>query len=190
MNIEKDYNEICKAIISEHEAVFKRQDLGEVEALMKAIIKADRIFTMGVGREGIATRAFSMRLMHLGKEVHWVWDDTTPGMHENDLFIATSGSGKIGHIHYVVEQAKAAGTTVAVVTGAPREKTAKLADLVMFVPACVFNGTDDRVVESIQPMGSLFEQHLMMLFDVIILLLEKEMKTTHETMELRHRNIE
>ncbi len=58
---------------------------------------------MGVGREGIAGRSFAMRLMRLGKEVHWIWDDTTPGM-VGDLFIAINGSGKIGHIHYVVEQ--------------------------------------------------------------------------------------
>ena len=97
--------------------------------------------------------------MHLGKEVHWIWDDTTPGMGEGDLFIAVNGSGQIGHIHYVVEQARRTGARIAVVTGAPRQKTPQLADCVLFVPAYVFNGTDERCVPSIQPMGALFEQH-------------------------------
>ncbi|MDO5107588.1 MAG: PhzF family phenazine biosynthesis protein, partial [Coriobacteriaceae bacterium] len=28
---------------------------------------------------------------HLGKEVHWIWDDTTPGMASGDLFIGRRG---------------------------------------------------------------------------------------------------
>ena len=27
----------------------------------------------GAGREGLSTREFAMRLMHLGKESHWIW---------------------------------------------------------------------------------------------------------------------
>lgn len=105
--------------MQEHLEVFKKQDINQLKEFMELIKKADCIFLMGVGREGISTRGFAMRLMHLGKETHWIWDDTTPGMHKNDLFIATNGSGQIGHITYVVEQAKKAGTKVAVVTGSP-----------------------------------------------------------------------
>lgn len=190
MNIQERYEALVRAQLEEHAQVFARQDLGEIEALMEGIQSAKRIFALGAGREGIATRAFSMRLSHLGKEVHWIWDDTTPGMHEGDLCILTSGSGKIGHIHYVAEQAKRAGAKLAIVTGTPREITPQMADYVLFVPACVFNGTDERVVPSIQPMGSLFEQHLFLLYDLIVLLLEEKMQLTHEEMEARHRNVE
>ena len=58
------------------------------------------------------------------------------------------------------------------------------------VPAAVFNGTDDRAVPSIQPMGNLFEQHLYMLFDMIVMMLEEKMQVSHADMEKRHRNIE
>ncbi len=184
------YEELSKAILEEHRLAFVKQDLKEVNNLMNAIEGANRIFVMGVGREGIASRAFAMRLMHLGKEVHWIWDDTTPGMTKGDLFIATNGSGKIGHIHYVVEQAKKTGAEIAVVTGSPNEITPRLADYVLFVPASVFNGTDDRAVPSIQPMGNLFEQHLFMLFDIIVMLLEEKLQISHEDMEDRHRNVE
>lgn len=190
MDLEQRYNELVQVVLDEHKAVFEKQDLDELREFINAIIKANRIFVMGVGREGIAARAFSMRLMHLGKEVHWIWDDTTPGMTKGDLFIAVNGSGKIGHIHYVVEQAKASGASIAVVTGAPKEKTPKLANHVLFVPAYVFNGTDERVVSSIQPMGALFEQHCFLLYDMIIVMLEEEMKLTHDEMEARHRNVE
>jgi 6-phospho-3-hexuloisomerase len=190
MNVGVRYKELYRKVQDEHEAVFERQDVGELEAFMEAIINARRIFVMGVGREGIAARAFSMRLMHLGKEVHWIWDDTTPGMGKGDLFIAVSGSGQIGHIHYVVEQAEKSGATIAVVTGTPLQKTPKLADLLLFVPAHVFNGTDERCVHSVQPMGALFEQHCFLLYDILIVMLEERMKLSHEEMETRHRNIE
>lgn len=190
MNLGETYDRITKAVLSEHAKVFEKQDLSEVRYLMDAINAANRIFTLGAGREGIATRAFSMRLSHLGKDVHWVWDDTTPGMQKGDLFIVVSGSGKIGHIHYVAQQAQMTGAKLVVVTGTPCEITPAMADAVLFVPACVFNGTDKRVVPSIQPMGSLFEQHLFLLYDVIILLLEQDMNLCHEAMEARHRNVE
>lgn len=185
-----DYIKLYETVLAEHEQVFQNQNLDELRETIEEIIKADRVFIMGVGREGIAARGFAMRLMHLGKETHWIWDDTTPGMGENDLFIAVNGSGKIGHIHYVVEQAKNTGARILVVTGNPNEKTPLLADKTLFVPAAVFNGTDTRCIESIQPMGNLFEQHLFLLFDMIIILSEKDLNLSHELMEKRHRNIE
>ena len=181
MDIQKRYGELYATALEEHRKVFEKQDVPELEAFMRAIIAAQRIFVMGVGREGIAARAFSMRLMHLGKEVHWIWDDTTPGMAAGDLFIAVNG---------VVEQAKKTGAKIAVVTGAPRQKTPQLADLVLFVPAFVFNGTDERCVPSVQPMGALFEQHCFLLYDIIIMMLEEEMQLDHAKMESRHRNVE
>ncbi|MCD8216082.1 MAG: hypothetical protein LUC97_10650 [Clostridiales bacterium] len=58
------------------------------------------------------------------------------------------------------------------------------------MPAAVYKGTDPRVVSSVQPMGNLFEQHLFLLFDIIIMLLKEELGLTYEAMEGRHRNIE
>lgn len=190
MNIGEQYKAIYRKVQDEHEAVFKAQDIGMLEDAIKAIVNANRIFTIGVGREGIAMRAFSMRLMHLGKEVHWIWDDTTPGMGKGDLLLAVSGSGKIGHIHYVAEKGKQAGATLYVVTGTPGEMTPSMADCVLFVPAYVFNGTDPRCVPSVQPMGALFEQHCFMLYDILIMMLEEAMRVNHAEMESRHRNVE
>jgi 6-phospho-3-hexuloisomerase len=39
-------------------------------------------------------------------------------------------------------------------------------------------------------MGNLFEQHLFMLFDIIIMLLEEKLSVSHKDMEKRHRNVE
>jgi 6-phospho-3-hexuloisomerase len=189
MKIKENYTSLYQTVLEEHRLVFEQQNLAQLEQFIELIRDHTRIFVMGVGREGIAARGFAMRLMHLGKEVHWIWDDTTPGMNEKDLFIAVNGSANIGHINFVLEQGKKARTKIAVVTGSPSGQAAKIADFCLFVPAAVYNGKDS-VVNSIQPMGNLFEQHLFMLFDIIIMIMEQELHISHDEMASRHRNVE
>ena len=178
-----------KTIAAELEKVFYRIEDSQVEAFIEAIVKAKRIVLAGAGREGLSTRAFTMRLMHLGLDAHWIWDDTTPGIGRGDLLIAVSGSGEIGHIHHVVETAKKRGAAIALVTGDPHKKTSELADTILFIPASVYLGTAD-VVPSVQPMGSLFEQALLITFDMIIMILRDRLDVAPEEMEKRHRNLE
>jgi len=183
------FQELTTTVLKELEQVFARIDVRQIEQLMQEIIQAHKIFLIGVGREGLSTRSFAMRLMHLGKESHWIWDDTTPSIGSEDLLIATSGSGEIGHIHYVVNEAKNAGARIAVVTGTPDRKTPQLADVVLWVPAAVFHGKDN-VVPSIQLMGNLFEQALFITFDQIIMMLVEKMGIHKGDMVGRDRNVE
>lgn len=190
MDIKLEYESFYNQVLEEHRQVFQQQDMKDIHCLMNELKQAARIFVTGAGREGIAARSFSMRMMHLGKEVHWLWDDTTPGMGKGDLFVVVNGSGKIGHIDYLIDQAKRTGARILVITGSPSERTPREADACVFIPACVYKGTDDRVVKSLQPMGNLYEQHLFLLFDIVVMMLEKSWNLTHDEMEARHRNIE
>lgn len=186
-----DYQTMYEAILLEHKKVFEKIDQDNMRKFIKTIKEYNRIFLIGVGREGMVTRAFAMRLMHMGKEIHWVFDDTTPSMSSGDLLIATLGDGKIGHIDYVCKRAKEAGAMIYVVTGSPSGNTAKtVGDKVFFVPAAVYRGVDN-VVPSFQPMGNLFEQSLLIIFDMIIMIIVKETKgLSFEKMSKRHRNVE
>ena len=102
-----EYKEMYEKILDEHRKVYERLDQEGMREFIEEIKAHERIFLIGVGREGMATRAFAMRLMHMGKEIHWIWDDTTPSIGEGDLLIATLGDGGIGHINYICERAKA-----------------------------------------------------------------------------------
>lgn len=186
-----EYKQLYEAILSEHKKVYEKINLDSMNKFIETIKHYNRIFMIGVGREGMATKAFAMRLMHMGKEVHWIWDDTTPNIQSGDLVIATLGDGQIGHINYICQRAKAAGGYIYVVTGSPSGKTAKsLADDVFFVPATVYHGKDD-VIASAQPMGNLFEQCLLIIFDIIIMLMvDSDPNLTFEKMSSRHRNVE
>lgn len=186
-----DYKETYTGILDEYRQVFERVDQNNLRNFIDLIKVHKRIFLIGVGREGMATRAFAMRLMHMGKEIHWIWDDTTPAIGEGDLLVATLGDGRIGHIDYICRRAKEAGAMICVVTGSPSGETAKnVADQVFFVPASVYRGTDD-VVPSFQPMGNLFEQCLLILFDIIIMMIVDETpELSFEKMSKNHRNVE
>lgn len=175
--------------VNELSQVAPRLDRDQIAAFMQAIVGAKRVFLIGAGREGLATRAFAMRLTHLGKETHWIWDDTTPAIGAGDLLIATSGSGAIGHIDYVFDQAVAAGASTAVVTGDPTGATARKARTLLWLPAAVYKGKAE-VVPSSQPMGNLFEQALFILFDQIAISLVEKLGTTPAAMSARHRNVE
>jgi len=186
-----EYKEMYEQMLSEYRQVFERLDQSAMREFIDEVERHDRIFLIGVGREGMATRAFAMRLMHMGKEIHWIWDDTTPSIGEGDMLIATLGDGCIGHISYICGRAKEAGALIYVVTGSPSGSTARnVADKVFFVPAAVYRGKDD-VVASFQPMGNLFEQCLLMVFDMIVMTIVDETPgLTFEKMSGRHRNVE
>lgn len=186
-----DYLKLFNTIISEMTEVFQTISYKNLDYFVSLVNDHQRIFLIGVGREGLATKAFSMRLMHLGKEAHWIWDDTCPAIEAGDLLIATMGDGEIGHIRYICERAKANGAKVCIVTGSPSGSgVQELADQYLFVPASVYRGKD-TVVPSMQPMGNLFEQTLFVIFDVVIMRLQQLNPTiTYAEMSKRHRNVE
>lgn len=181
----------AKAILNEYQEVFDRLSEQMVDDFVKLVSVHQRVFLIGVGREGMMTKAFAMRLMHMGKEVHWIWDDTTPSINKGDLLVATIGGGSIGHINYVCLEAKKHGATIAIISGSPSSEVVQtVADCILFIPACVYRGKDD-VVSSIQPMGNLFEQCLLITLDLIVMkLLDENEEITFEKMEKRHRNVE
>lgn len=169
--------------------VFSRMQDKDVRPLLEAIKKAPRIFTLGAGREGLSTRAFTMRLMHLGKEVYWIWDDTTPSIGEGDLMICACGSADVGHENYITKMAKENGADLALITPASEGYILTIADITVKVPASAYKAVGD-FVESNQLMGNLFEQALFLLFDVLIMMLKDEMGISANSMVSRHRNIE
>ena len=87
-------------IVAELDATVARVNRDEVERTIKALLAADTVFVIGVGREGLAAKGFAMRLAHLGLSVHWAWDDTTPAVSANDVLVMVNGPGTIdGRAH-------------------------------------------------------------------------------------------
>ena len=163
----------------------------QLDAAVEAIGKAHRVFVAGAGRSGLAMRAFAMRLMHLGKTVHVVGDVTTPGIEEHDLLAIGSGSGSTGSLRIQAEKAKSIGAGILLLTIVPNSPIGSIADVVVHVPAPSpkAEGAADTI-ESIQPMGSLFEQSLFLLGDVLVLALMQHNQESSDEMFTRHANLE
>jgi len=176
-------------VVEELQATLARVDDAQFVAVAHVLALAERVFVIGVGREGLAARGFAMRLMHTGTTVHWGWDDTTPNVTADDVFVMVNGSGSIGHLDYVFGQVRPTGATTVVVTGVPDAATPRSADHVLTVPASVFHGTGD-LVPSIQPMGSLFEQATGLVLDLLVLEVAARQGCALSELAARHRNFE
>jgi 6-phospho-3-hexuloisomerase len=182
-------NEISNTVLSELNQVFSLINDSTVRELLELIKSKENIFVLGAGREGLSARTFTMRLMHLGKKVHWIWDDTTPAIGKEDLLICACGSADVGHENHICQMAKNSEATIALITASNEGYILKLADTIVNIPAEAYKAKGD-FVKSQQLMGNLFEQTLFILLDVLIMMLREEMQITSQEMVSRHRNVE
>jgi 6-phospho-3-hexuloisomerase len=184
------YADLLSEILDELESVLQAVEERHVASLMERIMAAERLFLTGKGRSGLAMRAFAMRLMHLGLRSHFVGDVTTPGIAANDLLLVGSGSGRTASVLEYARQAQRLGAELALITADPESPIAEQASLVLVIPAPTPKAGNSRPGRSIQPMGSLFEQALWLLCDVLVLDLMERIPVSAEEMFSRHANLE
>ena len=162
----------------------------EAERVADLILGAGRVFVAGAGRSGLAVKAFAMRLMHMGLEAYVVGETVTPGMGADDLLVIGSGSGETGSLVAMAEKAKGLGGRIALVTIFPTSRIGKLADAVARIPAPTPKAGGDGGFTSVQPMGSLFEQSLLIFLDIIVMRLMERKAIVSTAMFERHANLE
>ncbi len=149
----------------------------------RKIIDARRIFVYGVGRSGLLARTFGMRLVHLGRDATVVGDTTTPAIRRGDLLVVCSRTGQSPVLHHAIHLARREGAGVVTVTGLRGAPVADDADLVIRLPL------EQARSEQEQPMGSLFEQALLIFLDLVVLRLMTLLERTSEDMERIHSNL-
>lgn len=160
------------------------------EKLADEILRANRIFVAGAGRSGMMARCFAMRLMHMGLKAYMVGEVVTPSIAAGDLLVIASGSGETESLVSMARKAKRLGAAVATVTIYPEATIGKVADAVVEIHAPTSKSTIETGIRSVQPMGSLFEQSLLICLDYVILILMDKKQITGEEMFARHANLE
>ena len=160
----------------------------EANRLCDELLRARRIATYGVGREGLMMRALCMRLMHLGLDAHVVGDVTTPPLGIGDLLVVSAGPGTFSTVYALLGVARDAGARAVVVTAQPDGPTPRSADGVIHLSAQTM--ADDRGGGSVLPMGSLYEAAMLVFFDIVSILLRERTGQTMEGMRERHTNLE
>jgi 6-phospho-3-hexuloisomerase len=161
----------------------------EAEKMVDHVLESKKIFVAGAGRSGFMAKSFAMRMMHMGLDTYVVGESVTPNLEEDDILIIGSGSGETKSLISMAEKAKNLGATVALVTIFPESTIGKIADISIKLPAKSKTETDSEF-NTIQPMGSLFEQTLLLFFDAIILRVMEKKGLNSETMFGRHANLE
>ena len=161
----------------------------DAEKLVNHIYQAKKVFVAGAGRSGFMAKSFAMRMMHMGLDAYVVGETVTANFEEGDILIVGSGSGETKGLVSMVEKAKSIGGTIAAITTAPQSTIGKLADVVIKLPGAPKDQSQSEY-QTIQPMGSLFEQTLLLFYDAVILrFMEKKGLNSH-TMYGKHANLE
>jgi 6-phospho-3-hexuloisomerase len=161
----------------------------QAESLVDRILAAKQIFVAGAGRSGLMAKAFAMRLMQAGLTAYVVGETITPGIAEGDLLIIGSGSGETKSLAAMAEKAKKLNAAVAAATIFPDSTIGQLADIVVKLPGSPKHKSDGES-QTIQPMGSLYEQTLLLFYDAVILRLMEKQGMNGEKMYGRHANLE
>ncbi len=185
-----DTQNIGRRICDEIAGVIAAVEEASVERLIDALLGTRRVFLAGVGRSGWVARCLAVRLTHLDRTVHVVGDATTPRIEEGDLLLVCSGSGETPAVLGYIDAARRAGARVAVLTACPDSTAARQGHLTVHLPAPTPKANQPSAAESIQPMGSLFEQALLVFADAMVMLLANRLEQDHHEMWQRHTNLE
>ncbi|WP_091186464.1 6-phospho-3-hexuloisomerase [Paenibacillus catalpae] len=177
----------ASSILKELERTLQAVKPREIEALAKRITEAEKIFVAGAGRSGLMMRAFAMRLMHMGFRAYVVGETVTPGIAEGDLLLIGSGSGETKSLTSMASKAQSIGASVAAISIVPESTLGKLASTIVTIPAAT---KDSASGSSSQPMGTLFEQSLLLLLDTIVLNLMENKQLQGAAMYNNHANLE
>ena len=182
---------LIRQVLSELETCVCQVSVESLVQALALIESAPRIFVAGAGRSGLCMRALGMRLMHLGNTVYVAGETTTPGIAANDLLILGSGSGRTTNLLAMARKARSCGARILLFTADVTSPMEELADQVVLVSAPSLGMNEgEREQLSIQPMGTLFEQSLLILCDSLILGLMRQTGVSAAHMSGRHANLE
>lgn len=174
-------------IIKELETSIKKIREKNVTDIIDKIKSHQRIFVYGTGRSGLMLKALAMRLMQIGLESYVVGETTTPSVGKGDLLIVASASGETGSVVMTAESAVKQGVDLIVISSDPESRLGRIQtpDIVI-ESATKFSNSE----ASIQPLGSLFEQMLLIVFDTVILEMSQEQEGSNADMAHRHASLE
>jgi 6-phospho-3-hexuloisomerase len=180
---------LIPTILTEIETVLSQVEEEKLQKLAGTLQKAPRIFIIGEGRSGLMAKSFAMRLMHLGATVYVVGETITPAIAAGDLLVAVSGSGTTKSVVWTAEKTKALGCQVIAVTTNPESAVAAAATEIIHVPAATKYRRENEL-KTIQPLGSLFDQCVHIVFDAVCLEFSKLNDIDNAEALKRHSNLE
>ena len=176
-----EFGELRRAVLADVSKCLESVDPGPVGELADALAERRKVFLIGTGRTGAMLRAMAVRLGHLGISAHLAGSADCPPIEQGDLVLVGSGSGNTPVPLERATSAHDAGAKLAVITAAPGSPIARLAEVVVHIPAPVAPEGD-----SPHTLRSLFEECLLVVCDCVCRMLQEKLGLSTDEMQARH----
>ena len=184
------YQDTCAAVLDELKRTLDSIDPASVERLAQAILEADQVFFVGVGRVLLSLQCVCKRLAHLGIKAHYVGEITEPAITKNDLLIVGSGSGASLFPLGIAKKARSAVDCKIVHIGSnPNSEMKDIADFMVRIPVRTKFYLEDES-DSCQIMTSLFEQAVLLLGDILAKIIVEQRQLDMKALWQYHANLE
>ncbi|MBN1280081.1 MAG: SIS domain-containing protein [Candidatus Thermoplasmatota archaeon] len=157
-----------------------------IEQIVTCFFKAHRIFVYGAGRSGLVSKAFAIRLVHLGFQTFVIGETIGAPVKKGDLVFIVSGSGETIPAVMTAEITKNIGANLIVLTGTDASRIITFADISVVLSA----DCSERERKQLAPLGTLFEASAWIFLDGLIAKLMEKKKETEESMRSRHATLE
>ena len=188
-NFAKMYKSNSELIINEMSHLLISVDTNEVFVLLDEILKADKVFFVGVGRVFLSLQCFCKRLAHLGIKANIVGAVNEKAMAKKDLLLVASGSGESVFPAVIAKKALALDGRIGLITSARDSTIKSISNFAVHLP-CPTKNDPNFGVKSKQPMSTLFDQALHIFGDVVSMLIQSEKGLTKEELWNYHANLE
>lgn len=186
----KQYQDTCAGVLDELRRTLDSIDPASVEQLAQAILEADQVFFVGVGRVLLSLQCVCKRLAHLGIRAHYVGEITEPAITENDLLIVGSGSGASLFPLGIAKKARSAvGCRIVHIGSNPNSEMKDIADFMVRIPVRTKFYLEDEI-DSCQIMTSLFEQSVLLLGDILAKIIVEQRQLDMKALWQYHANLE
>ena len=183
------YQLITENILNECRLALSSISADSVTQLVDAILSADKVFFIGVGRVMLCLQAMAKRLSHLGINTIYVGQITEPAITSKDLLIVGSGSGETIIPVEIAKKARMYGVKIAHIGSNPQSSLREMTDIFLRIPVRTRNHFPGEI-DSDQPMTSLFEQSLFLLGDAIAKMIIVRKNINIEELWQYHANLE
>lgn len=185
-----NYTNTCNAVLDELQRTLASIDPNALEQLTQAILAADQVFFIGVGRVLLSLQSVCKRLAHLGIKAHYVGEITEPAITKNDLLIVGSGSGASLFPLNIAKKARATvGCKIVHIGSNPNSEMKDICDFMVRIPVRTKFYLEDEI-DSCQPMTSLFEQTLLLVGDILAKMIIEQQHLDMKGLWQYHANLE
>ncbi|TLZ74008.1 MAG: SIS domain-containing protein, partial [Methanobacteriota archaeon] len=159
-------------------AVERSKEIGESVDILTS---AKKLFVYGVGRSGLAARAFAMRMVQLGIDCYFIGETITPVVSDGDAVLIVSNTGSTMSAIQVANIARRVGAKVISVTGHRTSKLGHASNVVLLIHA------DEAIAQArLAPLGTLFEDATVLLLDGLVAQVMERLGQTEADMRGRH----